>query len=158
MAKAGQAQVRGRTGQWLRVRTQHRLHRLPGIDLEQQVIKPVLLTRLTQDYKPDGPVGPGLILTVLQLLKIKRVKIMMKSLVVASSMALSLMLFTAAHADAPKGHPEMHRALRALENTKHDLEKAAHDYDGHRAKALELTNQAISEVKEGLRYVKQEKK
>lgn len=83
---------------------------------------------------------------------------MMKSLVVASGIALSLMLFTAAHAVDSKGHPEMHRALHALENAKRDLEKAAHDYGGHRAKALELTDQAISEIKEGLEYVKHEKK
>ncbi len=82
----------------------------------------------------------------------------MKSLVIASGIALSLMLFTAVHADEPKGHPEMHHALRALENAKRDLEKAAHDYGGHRAKALELTDQAISEIKEGLESVKQEKK
>jgi hypothetical protein len=82
---------------------------------------------------------------------------MLKSLVVATGIALSVMLFTAAHADAPKGHLEMYRALHALENAKRDLEKAAHDYGGHRAKALELTDQAISEIKEGLEYVKQEK-
>jgi hypothetical protein len=83
---------------------------------------------------------------------------MLKSLVVASYVALSLMLFTTAHADEPKGHPEMHRALRALENSKRDLEKAAHDYGGHRAKALELTDQAIREIHEGLEYANQEKK
>ncbi len=47
-------------------------------------------------------------------------------------------------------HPEMRRALHALESAKRDLEKAAHDFQGHRAKALELTNQAIGEVKAGL--------
>ncbi|MHB8623002.1 MAG: hypothetical protein ACYC9J_07330 [Sulfuricaulis sp.] len=83
---------------------------------------------------------------------------MLKSLVVASSMALSLMLFTAAHAAGPTEHPEMHRAQHALENAKHDLEKAAHDYDGHRAKALELTDQAIREIKEGLESASHERK
>lgn len=47
-------------------------------------------------------------------------------------------------------HAEMRRALHALENAKRDLDKAAHDFQGHRAKALELTDQAIGEVKAGL--------
>ena len=51
-------------------------------------------------------------------------------------------------------HPEMMRALHALEHAKGDLEKAAHDFGGHRAKALELTEQAIQEVKAGLAYDK----
>jgi len=54
------------------------------------------------------------------------------------------------HAKKHEQHPEMRHALHALENAKHDLEKAAHDFQGHRAKALELTNQAIEEVKAGL--------
>ena len=32
------------------------------------------------------------------------------------------------------------------------LEKAAHHYDGHRAKALELVKQAEKELQEGLRW------
>ena len=44
-------------------------------------------------------------------------------------------------------HPELNRALRALNNAKMDLQKANRDFDGHRTKAAELTEQAISEVK-----------
>ncbi|HXZ96907.1 MAG TPA: hypothetical protein VEG37_07685 [Burkholderiales bacterium] len=51
-------------------------------------------------------------------------------------------------------HPEMKHALHALERAKGDLEHAAHDFGGHRAKALELTEQAIQEVKAGLAYDK----
>ena len=47
-------------------------------------------------------------------------------------------------------HPEMMRALHALENAKQALEKAAHDYSGHRTKAIEHTEEAIKEVKAGL--------
>jgi hypothetical protein len=97
---------------------------------------------------------------------------MMKTLVIASGISLSLMLFPLAQAAEPgtapmeqpmmgkKGerHPEMHRALHALQNAKHDLEHAAHDYGGHRAKAVELTNQAINEIKEGLEYDRKEEK
>jgi hypothetical protein len=43
-------------------------------------------------------------------------------------------------------HPEMRRALRALQNAKSALQAGAHDLAGHRDKALDLTNQAIKEV------------
>ena len=51
-------------------------------------------------------------------------------------------------------HPEMMKALRALENAKRDLSNAAHDFGGHRVKALEHTEAAIAEVKEALKYDK----
>ena len=43
-------------------------------------------------------------------------------------------------------HPELVRALKALQHAKADLNKAARDYDGHRAKAAEATENAIREV------------
>ncbi len=49
-------------------------------------------------------------------------------------------------------HPEIRAALRALENAKHHLESAAHDFGGHRVKALEHTEQAIRECHEALEY------
>jgi len=91
---------------------------------------------------------------------------MLKNMVVAFATVFALALLPATFAadqatsTAPgvqqKGerHPEMHRALHALERAKEDLEHAAHDFGGHRAKALELTNQAIQEVKAGLAYDK----
>lgn len=53
---------------------------------------------------------------------------------------------------APAGerHPEIHRALHALENAKNDLGHAAHDFGGHRAKALEHVDAAISELRMAL--------
>lgn len=96
---------------------------------------------------------------------------MKKILLIASGVALSLMLPPLVQAAEPgsvsmepaagktaERFPEMHRALRALENAKRDLEHAAHDFGGHRAKALELTNQAIQEVKEGVEYRRKEEK
>lgn len=47
-------------------------------------------------------------------------------------------------------HPELRKAMRALENAKNALSNAAHDYDGHRVKALDATNQAIEQVKAAL--------
>lgn len=49
-------------------------------------------------------------------------------------------------------HPEIEQALRNLEQAKENMEKAAHDFGGHRAKALELTNQAIDQLHQALRY------
>ena len=43
-------------------------------------------------------------------------------------------------------HPELMAALRALRNAKIRLQKADRDFDGHRAKAAEHTEQAIQEV------------
>jgi len=49
-------------------------------------------------------------------------------------------------------HPEIEEALRHLEEAKRNMEKGAHDFGGHRAKALDLTNQAIDQLHEALRY------
>jgi hypothetical protein len=47
-------------------------------------------------------------------------------------------------------HPEMHKAMRKLRGAKADLEKASHDYAGHRVAAIKLIDQAIEEIKAGL--------
>ena len=47
----------------------------------------------------------------------------------------------------PEPHPEMRAAIGALENAKRHLEHASHDFEGHRAKALEHTNQALEECR-----------
>ena len=47
-------------------------------------------------------------------------------------------------------HPELRGALTALRNAKNRLEHASHDFDGHRVKAIEHTNQAIREVEEAI--------
>jgi len=44
-------------------------------------------------------------------------------------------------------HPELRRALRTLTMTKNSLQNAARDFDGHRAKAAQLVQEAIEEVK-----------
>ena len=49
-------------------------------------------------------------------------------------------------AATPDEHPHIHEALEAMRNAKHHLETAAHDFDGHRVKALEHLNQAIHEA------------
>jgi hypothetical protein len=48
--------------------------------------------------------------------------------------------------------PHMREALRHLQAAAEELQRAEHDKGGHRAKALELTQQAIQHVNEGIRY------
>ena len=49
-------------------------------------------------------------------------------------------------------HPQIHKALHDLKQAKEDLEKAVHDYGGHRANAIKLIEQAEKELHEGLKY------
>ena len=48
--------------------------------------------------------------------------------------------------------PHMQEPLRHLQAAAEELQRAEHDKGGHRAKALELTQQAIQHVNEGIRY------
>ena len=44
-------------------------------------------------------------------------------------------------------HSEIHKAMRKLRGAKQDLEKAAHDNGGHKAKAIEAINKALEELR-----------
>jgi len=47
--------------------------------------------------------------------------------------------------------PKMEAALHALQNARGDLDRAEHDKGGHRVKALQLIDQAIEEVRLGIK-------
>jgi len=49
-------------------------------------------------------------------------------------------------------HPEIHKALHALENAKQDLQQAKHDFGGHRDAALQACDAAIVQLREVLKY------
>jgi hypothetical protein len=49
-----------------------------------------------------------------------------------------------------EAQPHMRAALVNLKQARNQLEKATHDKGGHRVKALELTNSAITEVEKGI--------
>lgn len=49
-----------------------------------------------------------------------------------------------------EGHPEMRDAIRHLEQARAALQKAKREFNGHRSKALELTEQALRECHEAL--------
>ena len=49
-------------------------------------------------------------------------------------------------------HPEIMRAMRALQRTRADLAAANRDFGGHRTRAVQLVDQAIDELKAALAY------
>jgi hypothetical protein len=51
-------------------------------------------------------------------------------------------------------HPEIHKAMRELRLAKTHLESAAHDYGGHRVKALAAINEALEQLKAALDFDK----
>lgn len=56
---------------------------------------------------------------------------------------------------APRGgerHPQIRAAMRALMNAERHLQEAAHDYGGHRVKAMEIIKQAQEELRAGLEW------
>src|SRR5438105_2303867 len=76
---------------------------------------------------------------------------MMRSLVVAA-LVLSLWAWQApgSLAGGPK-HPHLHHALRELREARTELKEAAHDFGGHRVKALAGLNAAIKQIDEALK-------
>ena len=51
-----------------------------------------------------------------------------------------------AAAAVPERHPHIDEALESMRAAKHHLETAEHDFDGHRAKAIEHLDKAIHEA------------
>ena len=79
--------------------------------------------------------------------------------ILAGSAALAILFTGAAQAQAPylpaTGHADLRQqnmqdALRSLAAAQASLNKASHGKGGHRLKALQLTSQAITEVKAGI--------
>ena len=48
--------------------------------------------------------------------------------------------------------PHMRAALNALRNARNELQLATANKGGHRAKAIDLVNQAITQVEKGIAY------
>lgn len=49
-------------------------------------------------------------------------------------------------------HPEIRAAMRDLSTAKHHLEVAAHDFGGHRVKAIGFIDRAQSELRDALQF------
>jgi hypothetical protein len=54
----------------------------------------------------------------------------------------------------PEPHPEINAAIRSLERAKLHLQKAAHDFGGHRVEAIRAIDGALEQLKLALQYDK----
>jgi hypothetical protein len=70
---------------------------------------------------------------------------------IAGAFGATLALGTAVGV-AVADQPFMHSALDNLRDAKRNLENGSNDHGGHRVEALRLTNAAIHEVEEGIRW------
>ena len=61
---------------------------------------------------------------------------------------------TAAARGRREAHPEIRKAITALESAKKDLQRANHDFGGHRADALAACDRAIEQLRLALQYDK----
>ena len=72
-----------------------------------------------------------------------------------------------AHAQAParvqgaparraraEAHPRIHAAIKELQAAKEELQKAPHDFGGHRADAVQAVDRAIEQLRLALQYDK----
>lgn len=69
-----------------------------------------------------------------------------------AALAAALVLGTGTAVFTAERHPHIRAAMRALGNAERQLAQAAHDYGGHRAKALQLVKSAEQELREALAY------
>ncbi len=79
------------------------------------------------------------------------------ALVLGLVLGVSSLAFTQdkpARPERGERHPQIHAAMRALNVAARHLERAEHDFGGHRAKALELVKQAEGELKQAIEYAK----
>ena len=63
---------------------------------------------------------------------------------------ITLPVVVRSHAAHGEKHPEIRRALKNLNQAKNNLQKAAHDFGGHREQALDLVQRAIDQCQQAL--------
>jgi len=78
---------------------------------------------------------------------------MKRSLLVTAVFAGMSLLALGASRAAAEEHPRLHAALYELREARVELKEAKHDFGGHRVKALEALDEAISQVDKALRAV-----
>ena len=76
----------------------------------------------------------------------------MKKRMLSSFAVLAFMLALSSPSPAAGRHPQIERALMALQNAKEHLQAAAHDFGGHRAEAMRATDEAIHQLEVCLKY------
>lgn len=77
------------------------------------------------------------------------------TLATAGTVAIAGLALAAGVAEAQEHHPEIRRAIAALEKAKTYMQNAAHDFGGHREEALKQGDAAITQLREALKYDKQ---
>jgi hypothetical protein len=73
-----------------------------------------------------------------------------REILLAGAAALSIGAVLGIVGEAKASQPYMESALSDLQNARDALMRAEHDKGGHRARALNLVNQAIGEVEAGI--------
>ena len=72
-----------------------------------------------------------------------------KSQPVATTVAVAAPAPAALAVPVPQGHcPAIHEAIRALESAERDMREARHDFCGHKHAAMEITHNAIAQLRE----------
>ena len=59
-----------------------------------------------------------------------------------------------AQARFPERHPRIHAAIRELREAKRELEKADHDFEGHRVDVIKAVDHAIEQLEVALKHDK----
>lgn len=78
---------------------------------------------------------------------------MTRSLLVTAAFAGLTLLGLGASRAAAEEHPRLHAALYEMRHARTELKEAKHDFGGHRAKALEALDEAISQIDKALKAV-----
>jgi L-lactate utilization protein LutB len=78
---------------------------------------------------------------------------MTRSLFVTAVFAGLPLLGLGASRAAAEDHPRLHAALYEMRQARTELKEAKHDFGGHRAKALEALDEAISQIDKALKAV-----
>jgi len=61
---------------------------------------------------------------------------------------------TSAARERREPHPEIRKAITALERAKYDMQHASHDFGGHRVNAIAACDRAIEQLRLALQYDK----
>jgi len=76
----------------------------------------------------------------------------MKKRMLSSFAVLAFMLALSSPSPAAGRHPQIERALMALQNAKEHLQAAAHDFGGHRVDAIRAIDEADRQLRICLQY------
>ena len=80
-------------------------------------------------------------------------RILFRSMLMAAMVGVSTLCVAGVGIAAPK-HPRMHAALHELKESRVELKEAAHDFGGHREKALKAADHAIEQLELALKFAR----